>query len=127
MGAPFRSPFPSQRWLLAALAVCALALAVALAAPARASAAATCAPVVNPYPGTEYEGVDLSHIRAKRIPCPRARKIAKRAHYKALGLTPPPSGVRRFEWRGWRVVGDLRPASDKYTATRGDAQVRWRF
>ena|SRR5215218_8213889 len=94
--------------------------------PATASAR-SCAPVVNPYPGTRFEGVDLTSIRAKGITCPRARKVAKRAHSKALALTPPADGIRRFRWNGWQVVGDLRPSSDKYRATRNGKRVSWRF
>jgi hypothetical protein len=103
-----------------------LALTVAAAAPKTASARA-CAPVINPYPGTRFDGVNLSEIRAAGLSCAKARKVAKGAHRKALGITPPPSGIRRFEWRGWAVVGNLRPASDKYTATRRDDRVAWRF
>ena len=103
-----------------------LGLGFAAAVPGTASARA-CAPVVNPYPGTRYEGVNLSKIRASGLPCAKARKVAKGAHFKALGITPPPSGIRTFRWRGWTVVGNLRPASDKYTATRGGDRVNWRF
>jgi hypothetical protein len=103
-----------------------LTLALAAIAPKTASARA-CAPVVNPYPGTRYEGVDLTNIRAAGLPCAKARKVARGAHRKALGITPPPSGVRTFQWRGWTVVGNLRPGSDKYTATRGGDRVSWRF
>jgi hypothetical protein len=103
-----------------------VALTVGAVAPKAASARA-CAPVVNPYPGTRFEGVNLSKIRTTGLTCPKARKVAKGAHRKALGITPPPSGIRRFQWRGWSVIGNLRPASDKYTATRGDDRVAWRF
>jgi hypothetical protein len=103
-----------------------LALTVAAVAPKTASARA-CSPVVNPYPGTRFEGVNLTNIRATGLSCPKARKVAKRAHRKALGITPPPNGIRRFEWHGWLVVGNLRPAHDKYSATRGGDRVDWRF
>jgi hypothetical protein len=103
-----------------------LALALGALAPQAASARA-CAPVVNPYPDSRFEGVDLRDIRATGIVCSKARKVVRGAHRKALGITPPPSGIRRFQWRGWLVVGNLRPASDKYTATRGGDQIHWRF
>ena len=90
-------------------------------------AARSCSTVVNPYPGTRYDGINLSHIRAEGIKCPNARKVAKGAHKKALGITPPPNGIRHFRWNGWTVTGDLRPSSDKYQATRGGKLVRWRF
>lgn len=104
------------------------ALCVVAAMPATSSAAVrSCSPVVNPYPGTRYEGINLSHIRAEGIGCDKARKVAKGAQRKALGITPPPDGIRRFRWNGWTVTGDLRPSSDKYVATRGGKRVSWRF
>ena len=86
-----------------------------------------CKPVKNPYAGTRYEGVDLSRIRALRTSCPGARRVAKGAHRKALGITPTTNGIRRFTWRGWSVTGDLRPSSDRYVARKGRRRVRWRF
>ena len=53
--------------------------------------------------------------------------MARGAHYKALGLTPPPSGIRRFNWRGWRVTGNLRGDTDHYLATRAGRRIRWVF
>jgi len=100
------------------------------AAGAPAAGAATyraCKPVKNPYAGTRYDGIDLSRIRALRTSCHGARHVAKGAHRKALGLTPPASGIRRFTWRGWSVTGDLRPSSDRYVARKGRRRVRWRF
>jgi hypothetical protein len=110
-------------WILLALG------AVAWVGPSSALGASTrsCHPVVNPYPGTRYEGVNLSKIRATGVSCRTARRIARRAHRKALGLTPPPSGVRRFTWHGWQVTGNLRGPSDSYVARRAAKQVRWRF
>jgi hypothetical protein len=89
------------------------------------AAARTCKPVLNPYPNSRYEGVDLTRIRATNVSCRGARRVARRAHYKALGL--PPTAVRRFTWRGWQVTGDLRGPSDRYVAVRGAKRVRWRF
>jgi hypothetical protein len=97
-------------------------------ATVEAGAARACEPVVNPYPGTRYEGVDLSGIRAERVSCRTARRVARRAHRKALGMTPPPTGVRKFTWRRWTVTGDLRGTRDRYVArARGGKRVRWRF
>lgn len=96
-------------------------------ASAEGASARSCSPVVNPYPGTRYEGVDLSRIRATGVTCRKARRVARRAHHKALGLTPPPSGVRQFMYHSWRVTGDLRGDSDRYVAVRGAKRVRWRF
>jgi len=108
--------------LLATFAAC-----VAMPAPAGAASYVACAPVRDPYPGTRYEGVDLTRIRGLRMTCPATRWVARRAHRRALGLTPPRSGIRRFSWHGWRVTGDLRPATDRYVARKGDRRVRWRF
>jgi hypothetical protein len=37
------------------------------------------------------------------------------------------SGVRQFNWNGWRVTGDLRGSSDRYVAKRDGKRVRWVF
>ena len=97
-----------------------------LAAPATA-AAKRCEPVKNPYPGTRYDGVDLTHIRTNKASCRTARRVARRAHYKALGIPVANGPIRRFIWHGWRVKGDLRPDHDPYIARKGTRWVRWRF
>jgi hypothetical protein len=107
-----------------ATAACALA---GLGAPAESVAATSCSPVVNPYEGTRYEGVDLRRIRATGVSCPRARQVTRRAHRKALRLVPRPSGILRFEWHGWAVRGDLQPSTDRYVAKRNRKRVRWVF
>lgn len=99
-------------------------LALLAVTPAAASA---CAPVKDPYAGTRYEGVDLTRITTEGAGCATARRVARGAHRKALGLTPTVSGVRTFRWRGWRVRGDLRPSKDRYVARRDGKVVRWRF
>jgi hypothetical protein len=105
-----------------------LAAPLATAAPAAGAATTrSCERVSNPYPGTRYEGVDLSRITATGISCRTARRVARRAHSKALGLPPSAGGVRTLTWNGWRVTGDLRPSSDRYVATKGGKRVRWRF
>jgi hypothetical protein len=105
--------------LLTAVALLALAPSAAQAAP--------CKPVKNPYPGTRYEGVDLSRIRAFGVGCTTARRVARRGHYKALAATPSADGIVRVRWRGWRVRGDLKPDEDRYVARKGERRVRWRF
>jgi len=104
-------------------------LAVGAPAPAAAQAAtyASCKPVRDPYPGTRYAGVDLTRIRELHTTCTTARRVARRAHRRALRIAPAADGVRRFSWNGWRVTGDLRPDRDRYVARRGDRRVRWRF
>jgi hypothetical protein len=61
------------------------------------------------------------------VSCSAARRVARRAHRKALEMTPPANGIRRFNWRGWKVTGDLRPAKDRYIARKNEHRVRWRF
>ncbi len=113
-----------RRWLVAG-GVC---VAAGLVTPAaEAAATRSCEPVRNPYPNSRYADADLTGIRATGVSCRTARRVARGAHRKALGTTPPPSGVRRLTWNGWRVTGDLRGSSDRYVATRGNDRVRWRF
>lgn len=105
-----------------------LAASLLLAVPvADAASYKSCKPVVNPYEGSRYDGVNLSSIRVLNGSCTGARVVAKGAHRKALGLTPSPTPIRRFVWGGWRVKGDLRGNSDRYLAVKGKKRVRWRF
>ena len=105
--------------------VCSVALAGASPAPADAALRA-CKPVLDPYPGTRYAGVDLTRIRTSGRSCETARRVARKAHRKALTITPT-RRFRRFNWNGWSVTGDLRPARDRYVARKDGRQVRWRF
>lgn len=112
---------------LLALAVTLLALAAAPLAPAaQAATPRRCADVENPYAGSKYDGADLSRIRATKVSCTTARRIARRAHRKALGMTPT-GPIRRLTYDGWRVRGDLRGDDDAYTATKGSRRITWRF
>jgi len=110
-----------------------LAVALCVGVPSAAAPAAesaetrACGSISNPYAGTRYEGVDLRGITATGVLCPTAKRVARGAHRKALGLTPPVSGVRTYSWNGWRVTGDLRGSSDRYVATKSGDRVRWRF
>ena len=106
---------------------CALLVAATLSSSAIAEAKQSCDPVVNPYEGTRYDGIDLRRIRAKGVHCPKARRVATGAHKKALGITPPVDGVRTYRWNGWEVVGDIRDDVDRYVARRRDRTVRWVF
>jgi hypothetical protein len=104
-----------------------VALSAAPSAPAAAARERACDPVRNPYPGTRYDGVDLTNIRTLRASCKTARRVARRAHRKGLQEPLPADGIRRFTWNGWRVRGDLRPDRDRYVARKGTRRVRWRF
>ena len=109
--------------------VAAIACAVAFAgsSPAAADAALrACKPVRDPYPGTRYAGVDLTRIRTSAGSCETARRVARKAHRKALALAPT-GRYRRFTWNGWNVTGDLRPDHDRYVARKDGRLVRWRF
>ena len=95
------STTPGYQWGMPSPRTRLLVTAVLGAWPAGGPAAGaasykSCKPVVNPYAGTRYEGVDLSSIRVSRGSCAGARAVAKGAHRKALGLTPSPGPVRRF-------------------------------
>jgi hypothetical protein len=116
------------RPLVAVVLAGALLASSGLSAPvAEGAQSRSCGRIDNPYPGTRYEGADLRRIRAVGVSCRGACRVARRAHFKALGLPLPPDGVRRFTWRGWRVSGDLRGSSDRYVAKRGGKRVRWLF
>jgi hypothetical protein len=117
---------PRPRLALLVLAA-AGSVALGVAAPPASAALRHCARVSDPYPGTRYAGVPLSHIWARNVSCTRARAVARGAHRKALGITPNASGYRRFTWRGWRVLGNLRGAQDRYLAVKSGMRVRWRF
>jgi hypothetical protein len=104
-----------------------IACSVALAGSSPADAALrACKPVLDPYPHTRYDGVDLTRIRTSAGSCETARRVARKAHRKALRLTPT-GRYRRFTWHGWSVTGDLRPDHDRYVARKDGRQVRWRF
>jgi hypothetical protein len=116
-----------MRTRLALLVLC-LSVTLGAVVPAtQAAATRSCGSVKDPYPGTRYAGADLTRITAKGVSCATAKRVAKGAHHKALGLTPPPSGIRSFTWDGWKVSGDLRPSHDTYVASKGSKRVRWRF
>ena len=108
-----------------AFALIACSVALAGSSPADAALRA-CKPVLDPYPGTRYAGVDLTRIRTSAGSCATARRVARRAHRKALRMTPT-GRYRRFTWHGWKVTGDLRPDHDRYVARKDGRQVRWRF
>lgn len=114
-----------RRTLLPILVIAAAALGATTPGAAAASYR-SCRAVHDPFPHTRYAGVDITHVRARRVSCATARHVARRAQRRALGMTPT-GPVRRFRWHGWRVRGDLRPAHDPYVARKGARRVRWRF
>lgn len=94
---------------------------------AQAATVRSCPPVRDPFAHTRYAGVDLTHIRATGVSCATARRVARGAERRALGITPSASGIRVFTWQGWHVTGDLRPVHDRYLASMGARRVQWRF
>ena len=118
---------PRRRGVVACVALCAL-LVAAGPAPAEAAPFRACGSISNPYAGSRYEGTDIRRVRALNVSCRTARRVARRAHAKALGIPPPASGIRSFRWRRWRVTGNLRGDVDRYAARRsGRRRVRWIF
>ena len=115
----------TRRRVVFAGIACSIALAGSSSVPADAALRA-CKPVLNPYPDTRYDDVDLTHIRTSAGSCETARRVARRAHRKALRMTPT-GRFRRFRWHGWSVTGDLRQDHDRYVARKDGRQVRWRF
>ena len=107
----------------------AAALTAGLVATAAAPAEArSCRPVKNIFDGTRYEGSDLYRIRAQNVSCARARKLAYRATYKAIGYSAALGPVLHFRVDAWRVADDLRGDSDRLSASAsGGRRVTWRF
>jgi hypothetical protein len=99
-----------------------------VAAPAAEAAYKPCAPIINPYAGSRYEGSDLYRIRALEVSCRTARRVVRRGHYKALADAPDASGFVYVTYRRWNVTGDLRGDTDRDVAkAAGGKRVRWLF
>jgi hypothetical protein len=116
-----------SRLRLPAVGLAIAATLVVAAAVPTAAAGKACGKINNPYPGTSYEGIDLKHIRAEGVSCKHARRITRKAHFKALGQSPSPGGILRLRWRGWQVRGNLIPDHDRYAARKNGKRVRWVF
>ena len=80
----------------------------------------------DPYPDTRYAHVDLTRIKTTLESCSKARRVARKAHWKALKLQPV-GGRKTFIWNGWSVDGNIKPDHDRYVARKDGRQVRWRF
>ena len=112
-----------------ALAVLAAALLAIAAAPADA-AFRSCASIrnVSQLDGTRFAGSDIFRIRAQGVSCTTARRIARGATIRALAITPPLSGIKRFTYQSWSVSDDLRGNDDLYRANgSGSKRLIWRF
>ncbi len=86
----------------------------------------SCKAVKDPYPNTRYAQVDLTRIKTTLQSCSKARRVARKAHWKALKLQPV-GGRKVFIWNGWSVDGNVKPDHDRYVARKDGRQVRWRF
>jgi hypothetical protein len=107
----------------------AAALLAVAAAPADA-AFKSCASIrnVSQLDGTRFAGADIFRIRAQGVSCATARRVARGATIRALGITPPLSGIKRFRYQSWSVSDDLRGNDDLYRATgSGSKRLIWRF
>jgi hypothetical protein len=116
-----------MRTLALVLAIAAL-LAIA-AAPADA-AFKSCASIrnVSQLDGTRFAGSDIFRIRAQGVSCTTARRIARGATIRALGITPPLSGIKRFRYQSYSVSDNLRGNNDRYSATgSGTKRITWLF
>jgi hypothetical protein len=113
--------------MLRMLTVGLIAGVVAAAALATPAAARACNPVRNILDETRYEGSDLYDIRVTgKASCRDARRLARRATYKAVGM--PLSGpIKRFRVGGWRVWDDLRGSADRFFARTERSRVHWTF
>jgi len=112
-----------------ALAFLAAALLAIAAAPADA-AFTSCAPITNvsQLNGTRFAGSDIFRIRTQGVSCTTARGVARGATLRALGITPPVSGIKRFRYQSWAISDNLRGDDDRYTATgSGSKRITWLF
>jgi uncharacterized membrane protein len=109
-----------------AAALSALAALFLVVAPPAAADFKSCAPVRDVFEGTRYAGSDLYRIRAQAVSCRTARRVARRGTYKAAAAVPDSTGHVRVDYRGWRIVDDLRGDVDRFRArASGRKRVRW--
>jgi hypothetical protein len=109
------------------LAFFAAALLAIAAAPADA---ASCASIRNvaQLNGTRFAGSDIFRIRAQGVSCTTARSVARAATVRALAITPPATGIKRFRYQSWSVSDDLRGNDDRYSASGGGTKrLTWLF
>jgi len=110
---------------IAMLAVLALA-----GEPAKGSGAVfrACEPVRDMFKGTRYEGSDLYRVRARRVSCRTARRVARKGTERAVSEVPDPTGRVVVSYRAWTVFDDLRGPVDRFVAkASGGKRVRWLF
>src|SRR3954447_1431203 len=105
-----------------ALAFLTAALLAVAAAPADA-AFKSCPSIrnVSQLNGTRFAGSDIFRIRAQGVSYTTARRIARGATLRALGITPPLSGIKRFRYQSGRSAT---PCAATTTATPRPAAAR---
>jgi len=102
---------------------------LAVAAPADA-AFKSCPSIrnVSQLGGTRFAGSDIFRIRAQGVSCTMARRITRGATIRALGITPPLSGIKRFRYQSYAISDNLRGNDDRYSATgSGSKRITWLF
>jgi hypothetical protein len=112
-----------------ALACATAALLAIVAAPADAAfKSCRSIPNVSQLNGTRFAGSDIFRIRAQGVSCATARTVARAATIRALAITPPPTGIKRFRYQSWSVSDDLRGDDDRYSARgTGTKRITWLF
>jgi hypothetical protein len=112
-----------------ALAFLAAALLAIAAAPAGAAfKSCRSIPNVSQLNGTRFAGADIFRIRAQGVSCATARSVARNATIRALGITPPVTGIKKFRYQSWSVSDDLRGNDDRYSASgTGTKRITWLF
>jgi hypothetical protein len=89
------------------------------------AAAASCGSLKDPFAGTRFSGETVSSVHASGVSCTTARSLAKKAMYRSLVMGKPGSGRVRLTIDGYRVRGDLRGSTDRFTAENGRRKVTW--
>jgi hypothetical protein len=112
----------------ASLIIAAVA-ALAAASPVRAAPHA-CRPVYNLafLDGSRLEGADIVHVRADRVRCRTARRVAYAATKRGIYLGAVVLHYRvRVAGPRWRVDRNLSGDVDRYRARTGGRTVSWRL
>ena len=108
---------------------CTLVATFALAPMVEAEAGfKSCSPVRNIFEGSRYEGSDLYKIRAAKVSCRRARKIALKGTERAVAGAPDERGRVVVTYGAWTIYDDLRGDVDRFVAKApGEKRIRWLF
>jgi hypothetical protein len=87
-----------------------------------------CPPVRNIFEGSRYEGSDLYRVRAAKVSCRRARKVALEGTERAVADVPDERGRVVVTYGVWTIFDDLRADVDRFVAKApGNKRIRWLF